>query len=186
MRWLLIAVAVLATLVALVALLGALLPVAHAAARSIRLRQPPATVFAVIADPGTAPQWRSDLTSVEMLTPRDGRPCYREVSRFGAMDILVEHAEPPTKLVTRIVTDGSPFGGTWTYRLAPCDGGTELVITENGEVYNVFFRALSRFVFGHTKTMDGYLTALAAKFGEPVALRDAEPDPPLPPRPARR
>jgi hypothetical protein len=44
--------------------------------------------------------------------------------------------------------------------------GTELAITEDGEIYNVWFRALARFVFGHTSTMDGYLLSLAKKFGE--------------------
>lgn len=34
---------------------------------------------------------------------------------------------------------------------------------ERGEVYNVFFRALSKFVFGHTATMDSCLSALGKK-----------------------
>lgn len=178
MKWVWITLAVLAALVVLVVVVGALLPVDHAAARRIRLKQSAATVFAAITDVAAFPQWRKDLKSVELLPPRDGKRCYREVSGFGPMDLLVEHEEPGKQLITRIVTAGSPFGGTWTFRITPIDGGgTELAITENGEVYNVIFRALSRFVFGHTATIDGYLQALAAKLGEQVEPMDADPAP---------
>lgn len=177
MKWVLIVAGSIAALVALVAIVGVLLPVSHAAARSIRLAQPPAAVFAAITDVKSMPGWRKGLESVELLEPRDGRRCYREVSSFGPMDLLVETEEPDRLLVQRIVTENSPFGGTWTYRLEPDGTGTRLCITENGEAYNVFFRALSRFVFGHTSTIDGYLTSLAAHFGDLARPEPAEPDP---------
>ncbi len=176
MKWVWITLASIAAIIALVAIVGALLPVAHAAARRLHLKQSAAAVFAAITDVPAMPQWR-DLKSVEMLPPRGGKRCYREVSGFGPMDLLVEIEEPGRKVVTRIVTAGSPFGGTWTFRLEPEGDGTSITITENGEVYNVFFRALARFVFGHTSTIDGYLRALAAKFGEVAEPAPAEPDP---------
>jgi uncharacterized protein YndB with AHSA1/START domain len=183
MKWVWITLAVLAGLVLLLAVAGALLPVAHAAARRVTLRQPAAAVFAVLTDVAAMPSWRKDLKAVELLPPRDGKRCYREHTRHGVMDLLVEREEPPHLLVGRIVTEGSPFGGTWTFALSERNGATELTITENGEVYNVIFRALARFVFGHTSTIDGYLTALGARFGEQVVPVDAEPaPPPQPPR----
>ena len=74
---------------------------------------------------------------------------------------IVEQA-PPSRLVTR-VADGLPYGGTWTFELAPEGGGTRLTITEHGEVYNPIFRVLARFVFGHAATMEAYLEDLAAR-----------------------
>jgi uncharacterized protein YndB with AHSA1/START domain len=177
MKWVWITLAVLAAILVLVAIVGALQPVAHAVARRIRLHQPAALVFATITDVAAAPQWRKDLRSVSLLPPQDGRRCYREVSGFGPIDFRVEHEDPGKQLITRIVTPKSPFGGTWTFALAPSGDGTELTITENGEVYNVIFRALSRFVFGHTTTIDAYLTSLAIKFGENASIVDAEPAP---------
>jgi len=47
------------------------------------------------------------------------------------------------------------------------NGATRLTITEDGEVSNVFFRFMSRFVFGHTATLDSYLAALTKQLGEP-------------------
>jgi hypothetical protein len=38
--------------------------------------------------------------------------------------------------------------------------GSELRITEEGEVYNPIFRFVSRFIMGHTATIDSYLSAV--------------------------
>jgi hypothetical protein len=70
-------------------------------------------------------------------------------------------------LVVRIADPKLPFGGTWTYEIAPIPKGSSLRIREDGEVYNPLFRFLSRFVFGHSATIDAYLKSLAKKFGEP-------------------
>jgi len=180
MRWYWILLLAVAGVVLLVALVGALLPVEHQVARRAVLHQPASVVFAAITDIAGLPSWRKDLQAVEMLPDQDGKRCWRELSKFGPMDLRVEEAVPDRKLVGRIVTANSPFGGTWTYRLEPSGGGTELTITENGEVYNVFFRALSRFVFGHASTMEAYLRALGTKFGETVLPEPGRPDPPPP------
>lgn len=49
-------------------------------------------------------------------------------------------------------------------------GGTRITITEDGKVYNPIFR----FVMGHHGTMDDYLTAVGAHFGETVAPEHVE------------
>lgn len=184
MRWYWIVLLAIAGVVVLVAIVGALLPVEHQAACRALFRQPAAALFAAITDVAALPGWRPEITSVELLPEQHGRRCWREVSKFGPMDLRVEELVPDRRLVTRIVTPGSPFGGTWTYRLDPGpDGSTELTITENGEVYNVFFRALARLVFGHATTLRGYLAALGAKFGESVAIAPGRPDPEPPPGP---
>ena len=41
--------------------------------------------------------------------------------------------------------------------LAADGGGTRLTITEDGEVYNPLFRFVSRFIMGHTSSIDRYL-----------------------------
>ena len=79
----------------------------------------------------------------------------------------METVEAPTKIVTRIADKTLPFGGSWTYDLSPDGGGTRLVITENGEVYNPLFRFMSRFVFGHTATIERFLTDLGRAFAGP-------------------
>ncbi len=169
LKWLLIVLLVLAASVALVALVGYLLPQDHVASRSARYAQPPDAVFEVIRRVDAAASWRPDLTQVELLPPVDGRVRFREESRSGRITMEVVEVTPPTRMVTRIADPDQPFGGTWTFELTPDGGGTRLTITERGEVYNVIFRALARFVFGHTSTIDGYLKALDLKLaGRPT------------------
>jgi hypothetical protein len=79
---------------------------------------------------------------------------------------------PPRKLVSRIADPKLPFGGTWTFEITPTAEGSTLRITENGFVTNPVFRFLSRFVFGHTGTIESYLKSLAKKFGEPPRIED--------------
>ena len=55
-------------------------------------------------------------------------------------------------MVTRIADPHLPFGGTWTYEIAPTETGSTLTITEKGEVYNPVFRFVSRYLQGYTAT----------------------------------
>ena len=74
--------------------------------------------------------------------------------------------------MTRAVDPNHNFGGTWTWEIAPEGGGSLLRITENGEVYNPMFRFISRYIIGHTRTMDTALQAIAAKFDEKIHIED--------------
>jgi hypothetical protein len=79
----------------------------------------------------------------------------------------MEHVErqPPRRLVTRIADADLPFGGTWTFELAPEEGGTRVTITERGEIRNPIFRAVARYVFGYGATMEAFLDELRAHIG---------------------
>jgi hypothetical protein len=161
-----------AALVALIAIAGALLPREHVATRSASFNRPRAELYALARDFAAAPQWRSDVKSVELLPPRDGRVCYRETTRHGALTFVVLEDRPPEKLITRIDDAGLPFGGTWTFEFAAHDArAATLRITERGEVKNVIFRFLARFVFGYTKTMETYLRDLGRTLGEQIQPR---------------
>ena len=152
----------------LIALIGALLPRAHVATRSATYTRKPAEIFAVISDLAAQPSWRSALKSVEILPPRNGLVCFRENSRHGAITYVIQEDIPPTKKVTQIADENLPFGGTWTYEIVPETSGSLLRITEHGEIKNVLFRFLARFVFGYEGTIDTYLRDLGKRFGETV------------------
>jgi hypothetical protein len=168
MKWAIIAAGVLGALVLGVLVIGWLLPKAHVASRRARFKQPPENVWDVISGP---PDWRPDVKKFEMLPERDGRPQWREFDQHNG-SILFERVEavPGRLLVTRIADPNLPFGGTWTHEIAKTEDGCTLTITEHGEVYNPIFRFMSRFVFGHTATMETYLKALGKKFGEEIVL----------------
>ena len=164
MKWVLIAVGVLIVVVAAVAVIGAMLPKNHLASRTSHFRQPPQAIWDVITGP---PDWRPDIRSSEKLGPRDGHRAWKEIDKNGQA-IVYESVEetPPRRLVTRIADPKLPFGGMWTHEIVQDSSGCQLTITEAGEIYNPIFRFMARFVFGHNGTIDTYLKALHAKFGE--------------------
>lgn len=159
-RTLAITVASLLGLVALMALIGLMLPNGHQARRTAAIAASPDQVYALISDVSHYAEWRSDVTNVDIL-PDDGAGLrFREHGSNGPIVFRIEQADPPRTLRVRIDDPGQPFGGTWTYALTAEGAGTSLTITEDGEVYNPVFRFLSRFVFSQTATMDACLEAL--------------------------
>jgi uncharacterized protein YndB with AHSA1/START domain len=161
MKWLLIAAISLAGLLILIVVIGALLPQKHTVSRTISLHRPAETVWSLISGP---PTWRPGIANYQELPPHEGNRMWRETDKHG-QTITFEAIEsvPPRRLVTRIADPKLPFGGTWVYQIVPERDSCTLTITENGEVYNPLFRFVSRFIMGHTATIDGYLAALSAK-----------------------
>ena len=163
MKILLVSVGVLIAVVLLVVAVGYALPVKHTATRETVVPADTATVFTVIATPTEFPQWRRGVKSVEMLSPVDGKPSFREVGGDGTITYVYDEVVPGKRLVSRIADKSLPFGGSWTFELTPANAGTRVSITENGEVYNPVFRFVSRFIFGHDHTIARYLEDLEAR-----------------------
>jgi hypothetical protein len=153
-------------LVIVVTLIGWLLPKDHVATRIGRYRQPPQAIWSAITDVDAMPAWREGLESVKHLPNRNGLPAHIEVTSSGTLPYETVEMTPPQKLVTRIADPKLPFGGTWTFEIAPVEDGATLRITERGYVTNPIFRFMSRTVFSQTSTIEAYLKSLARKFGE--------------------
>ena len=133
-------VVVLVVAVVAITLVGRSLPVGHVASRTATFRRPPEEVWAAINDPA-------------LLSSR------------GVGDVKFETIESvPPKLLVRRVVGEKDFGGTWTCDIASSPDGSTLTITENGEIYNGFFRFVSRFIIGHHRTIDGTMAALRKRF----------------------
>ena len=150
MKWLIYGGLVVVIIPAIVVLIGASLPKEHVATRTIQLRASASDVFALIAGPS---DWRG--FKYELLTESPLK--WRETDASGDT-ITYERVETtaPRRIVNRIADPKLPFGGSWTYVIAPTESGTDLTITENGEVYNPLFRFVSKFIMGHTATIEKY------------------------------
>ncbi len=168
MRWVLYAVIGLGGLVAVVALVGVMLPKGHQASRTATYTASPEIVFGVIADVEHYPDWRA-VSKVELL-PDDGQgKRFREHGDNGVITYRIETSDKPVTMRVRIADTSLAFGGTWTYQLSPAPGGgTSLKITEDGEVYNPIFRFMSKFFFSPTATIEKVQAGLARKLGEPA------------------
>jgi hypothetical protein len=148
------------------ALVGSRLPQSHVVTRELLFRQPPMQVYAVVRNFRDAPTWRTDVTRIEVFEEA-GQVRFREEGRHGTVNYGLVEDVPGQRLVTKILDTDLGYAGNWTYVFAPSGEGTRLAITENGEVPNVLFRFMSRFVFGQTSTIDGYLKALARRLDTP-------------------
>lgn len=169
--------AVLLLAVGAVVLVGYTLPVGHVAARSAPIAAAPEAVFALLIDVEHYTGWRDGVTATERLPTVDGRTRFREVSGADTLTFEILDARAPQLLATRIVGEGLPFGGQWVFDVAPASGGSTLTITEHGEVYSPIFRFVSRYVMGHTATIDGYLASVVRHFGGNGTIADAKPAP---------
>lgn len=160
---------------AIVALVGLALPSDHVARMSIDLLAPPGEVWSLVSDLAGTARWRPEVQAVDVTEPSaDGFARFTERGRHGATPFEVVTQEPTTRQVVRVLDEGLPFGGTWTWDLAPLGDGTRVSITEEGFVRNPLFRVMSRLFFPPTATMEAYLRALATELGEgaePVVLR---------------
>ena len=140
MKWILWTIVALVAVVGVVALFGFFLPMSHEASRSADVNKPPEAAFALLSDINNYRSW------------------------WDGADVKSEVVEsvPPTRIVTKVVGE-TQFGGTWTIEITPIPTGSRVTITERGEIYNVVFRALAKFVFGYTSTMDSCLQAAQKK-----------------------
>lgn len=164
-------VASVALLVGVVALIGSQLPKTHVASRSIVLQRSPQEVYKIVRNFESAPKWRADVKHVEVDVRAGGPLFFREDGANGVVNYELVKDVPGELMITRIRDTDLGYSGQWTYTFAPEGGGTRVTIREDGEVSNVLFRFMSRYVFGHTATMDSYLESLANHFGENPSIQ---------------
>lgn len=164
MKYVLIVAAVLVAIVLIVVGVGYSLPRDHQATSEATFKASPQSLYQLITDVDRFPEWRSSVERVERVPDSAGKTRFREIGGDGTILYEVDTAVPNQRLVTRIADPTLPFGGSWTYELVPRGDSTTLRITEDGEVYNPIFRFVSRFVMGHTATMEKYLNDVRRYF----------------------
>jgi hypothetical protein len=174
----LVALGVVVLVVLIVVVAGARAPLRHVSRTTLVLDHDPHDVWSVVSDIGAWPSWNANVKAAHRLADRGGHPVW-EIDSGGhtlPSEILETSAdERGGRLVTRIADEKLPFGGTWTWEIAPPDGdlspgasaraAARVSITEDGVIKSVVFRGVARLFLGYTRTQRAYLTALAERFG---------------------
>jgi uncharacterized protein YndB with AHSA1/START domain len=162
--------------VAAVFVAGLSMPREHKASSRIQLTASRDSVWSAIRNFGDYPKWNPDFKSSVRGERVEGREVWVQDVEGMTMSIMVLEMQPPSFLVTEVVTDEkSQWGGIWTYELNASGAGTEVTITEEGWVKSPFFRVMMKLMGTHS-TMDGVLKHLGAKFGEQVTPEHVEAD----------
>src|SRR5437879_2843014 len=120
MRWAILAILFVLTLVIGVFAAGAMLPLGHIASRTIKLNQSPEAVWSAINNHSDEPNWRPELKSIERLSDVNGHPAWQENYKDG-MKLLVEEMEsvPAKRLVRKVADSGKMFSGRWEFEITP-------------------------------------------------------------------
>src|SRR5262249_23686839 len=144
--------------------------VKHYCARSAVFQQPPEAVWALITTPADYPKWRKDVKAVELLPALQGRVRWRESGGERPLTFEGATTTPVKRWTTSIGDQGLPFGGGWVFDLLPDGSGCRLTLREEGEIYNLFFRFMARFVVGYHRTLEAYLQAMAIHYGQIIRI----------------
>jgi hypothetical protein len=144
----------------LVWIIGMFLPEKHRASVAQTFQTSPEKLWHVLIDFQTYPSWRSDIKAVKKLPSDNGYEVWQEQGKHGDVAYATVESTPNKFLVRKIVTQGLPYGGRWSLQLKPAEQGCNLTITEDGEVYNAFFRFMSRYVFGHSASIRKFIQDL--------------------------
>ena len=108
-------------LIALVVLVGLLLPQNHSASRIARFDRPAQDIWDAITEYPAQATWRSGISEMKRLEDRDGHEIWKEIRGRGRGDSLtymVIEKEPPRRLRSKIINNRQ-FGGTWTWVVEP-------------------------------------------------------------------
>lgn len=156
MRILILTFAGLALLVAVIFLIGWLLPATREGRAETVIAAPPDRVLAVIADVEAQPQWRA---VAKVTRTAEG---WEEITPRG--EKIAFAAEEMTKARIRLrFTSDAGYSGIWEAVLEPVAEGTRIAVVERATVPSPSGRIISRLMFDPGAFATMYLAALKAR-----------------------
>ncbi len=152
-------------------LYGRQLPREHAITSSIVLVAPADSVFKVIRNVSEYPSWWSDVVAVERVRGARGETWREDMGTSGSIDVELKNVVTGRSMEAHIVGgEEQGWGGVWYYEVRNTLSGTEVTITEEGFIDSPVVRAFMK-LRGKYRTVDSFLSSLAAHFGEVTSPR---------------
>lgn len=156
MKWVLIVIGVLVSVVLIVFVVGKLLPIKHTVSVTKKFSVSSSKLWQVVRNFQEYDKWRR-LEQLQVISETKWKETDKrgDIITFGIIEEELEHS-----MVVKILDENLPFGGTWVYEIESLEERSVLKITENGEVYNPIFRFISHFFMDQTSTINQYLNDL--------------------------
>ncbi|GGJ95757.1 SRPBCC family protein [Parabacteroides faecis] len=160
---------VVAGIVALIFIIGLLLPNERTATSECYYNASPEKVYNALtnnADYG----YRSDLEEIVIIEENDGIEVWDEIAKNGSVIRFRTAHKKPYSLYEFDIVRGNGFTGHWKGELkATSTGGTHFTSTETIRMKNPFLKVLSRLFFNLEKFMHTYQNDLRVKLSEDIA-----------------
>ncbi|GBB85031.1 hypothetical protein RclHR1_01160025 [Rhizophagus clarus] len=165
--------------ITLAIILGILLiPKDYVCSRTAEYAQPYNELWKTLVKFGAYPQWRSNITRVEINPPGhippDGFEWFREITTHSNIKFRIVERCEDRLLKREIVREkGVHFSGSWTIELEEIsENSARVTITEKTRIHSVLHKAMA-LILGYNKTIDLFLTDLGTKFNQQVIITDA-------------
>lgn len=157
LKWLLKAFLGFLGLILLIYIIGYFQPEKHVVSVTQEVNLPLEKTWNLITEFEKFPKWRPDLKSVRAISSAS----WIEVNEQGEQ-VKYEQIKKleQERLVTQIASKGLPYSGKWIFTLEEKGNTTQLTIEEHGEVYNPIFRFISKFIIGHSSSINEYFEDL--------------------------
>ncbi|HWP94584.1 MAG TPA: SRPBCC domain-containing protein [Gammaproteobacteria bacterium] len=148
-------------------LAGAILPREHVVTVTREYPYSVALVWSLLDAPEARADWSERVVGVEIVAiDEHGLPMWRERYDDGwVLTLQRVESVPLRRIVTRVVDEGQPFGGTWTIELEPLPAGTRVTVTEQGWIDSPLFRFVAHYITG----LDGAAREYLDELGEGLA-----------------
>lgn len=151
--------------VAIMAMIGAGLPLRHVVTRRKSFAAPPERVWSALLSIQQLPVDRSDLRAVDQGTSTAPPTSVEVVGSLVKLDI--ETFKPPRTLVVKTAEADISYGGTWTFEIELESAQlTKLTVTEEAEVHGRLLRFAVRTFGLDDSLIDGVFRAVQRKLVE--------------------
>lgn len=153
-------------IVAVLFIIGLILPEGRKVTRQIHYNATPETVYNIITN-NEDYSYRSDLEKIVVIEKKDDFETWREISKSGnVLTFKTTRKTPFSRYEFDIVSEGR-FTGHWIGELEETKtGGTLFTSTEIIKIKNPFLKTLSYLFFDIGKYMEIYQNDLEAKLEE--------------------
>lgn len=157
-----VALFVIAGLIALMFVVGLLLPKQREFIRSAQFNSPVERVFTLVTDVGTQASWRSDVKEIKVINQNT----WTEVPKKGTPITFRTKQKIPNQVFHIEIIEPKNFNGYWLGSFASANTGTKVVFKEMVTIANPFARVMSLVFVDLDKSMDLYMADLKVKLGE--------------------
>ena len=169
LKWSLLGAGALVGLLALLYVVGRMIPGEHTTVRVAEFSAPQDSVLHTLADWENTPKWLKEVTTVRRLPDHDGHLTYEESGPEGACVLELLDTLPHGHVVTRFTVEGF-MEGTWTFDITPTSPKSCTVkLSDRTTAHSAFFKLVGRVMGG--SELEDYLRELGKRHGLTVRPR---------------